>query len=424
MSVSVLNTSASLSGKTLAKLEDSQTFTGLKSFDLGASAPFAVLSGAAKVDNLDADKLDGEEGSAYHDAGNLTGTAAAINGSLITNLNASALASGTVPIARMVEADPNADRIVFWDDSASGLRFLTLGAGLSIAGTTITGNPALDTMNGRLTLTTAVPVTTSDVTAAATLCYALYRGKYVTLYDGTNWVSLPIAELSIAVPATTTQMYDVFVDYNAGTPALALEAWTNDTTRATALTTQDGVLVLTGATGKRFVGCMRTTGVSGQTEDSETKRFVWNYYHQRKRLLRKNIATNTYTYGTNTWREMEGGTANRVESIVGWVEDPLWFSLQVATRTTAANQTGSVGIGKNSTTVPVKPMAITMSPEAIDASSVDMNGATTVAHGITPSLGYSFYSMLEIGVGGGNITFVGDDGGSNIQTGLDGYVMG
>lgn len=73
MSVSVLNTTAGLSGKTLALLEGSQTFTGQKTFDVGASAPFVVVSGAAKVSNLDADKLDGAEGTAYHDAAQLTG---------------------------------------------------------------------------------------------------------------------------------------------------------------------------------------------------------------------------------------------------------------------------------------------------------------------------------------------------------------
>lgn len=65
MSVSVLNTTAGLSGKTLALLEGSQTFTGQKTFDVGASAPFVVVSGAAKVSNLDADKLDGLDGAAY-----------------------------------------------------------------------------------------------------------------------------------------------------------------------------------------------------------------------------------------------------------------------------------------------------------------------------------------------------------------------
>ena len=34
--------------------------------------------------------------------------------------------------------DPNADRILFWDDSAGSYQFLTVGSGLSITGTTIT----------------------------------------------------------------------------------------------------------------------------------------------------------------------------------------------------------------------------------------------------------------------------------------------
>lgn len=37
-------------------------------------------------------------------------------------------------------ADPNADRIVFWDDSAGAYTFLTVGSGLSITGTTITAS--------------------------------------------------------------------------------------------------------------------------------------------------------------------------------------------------------------------------------------------------------------------------------------------
>ena len=65
MSVSVLNTTASLSGKTLLKAEDSQTITGAKTFDLGASAPFIVMAGSAMVANLDADKLDGFEATAF-----------------------------------------------------------------------------------------------------------------------------------------------------------------------------------------------------------------------------------------------------------------------------------------------------------------------------------------------------------------------
>jgi hypothetical protein len=36
--------------------------------------------------------------------------------------------------------DPNADRILFWDDSAGAFAYLTLGSGLSITGTTISAS--------------------------------------------------------------------------------------------------------------------------------------------------------------------------------------------------------------------------------------------------------------------------------------------
>lgn len=81
MAVTVTNTDAGLSGKTLVTAETDQTINGLKTFNRGTSAPLAVNVGAAVVANLDADKLDGQEGSYY--------------------TNASNLASGTVPPARL-----------------------------------------------------------------------------------------------------------------------------------------------------------------------------------------------------------------------------------------------------------------------------------------------------------------------------------
>ena len=73
MAVNTLNTQASLSGKTITVNENADTITGLKTFDLGTDAPFAVdNASAAVVTNLDADKLDGQHGSHYLDATNLT----------------------------------------------------------------------------------------------------------------------------------------------------------------------------------------------------------------------------------------------------------------------------------------------------------------------------------------------------------------
>lgn len=394
--VPVQNTSAGVTGKTLALLEGSQTITGSKTFDLGASPPFVCVSGAAKVPNLDADKLDGEEGTDYHDAAQLT---------------------GVLPVT-VVGADPNADRIVFWDDSAGAYAFLELVTGLaSISGTQLTIPVDRSLSCGRLTLTTATPVTTSDVTAATTLYFALYGGDQIALYNGTVWVMFAISELSIAVPATTNQMYDVFVDYNGGTPALAVTAWTNDTTRATALTLQDGVLVLTGATGKRYVGSFRTTGVSGQTEDSVTKRFVWNYYHRVQRPVRVFEATNTWNYTTATWRQANNAATNQIALVIGVVEDMLGLTAVGI----ASNGTGArmyAGIGQNVTNAPV-------------ANSIGMIGS---AQGVEqqvrseflgyPAAGYSFWAWLEKSEATGTTTWYGDNGTTDTQSGLSGWVRG
>lgn len=61
--VSIANTDSGLSGKTVDLLESDQTITGKKTFSRGAQTPFDVAVGSTKVSNLDADKVDGIEGS-------------------------------------------------------------------------------------------------------------------------------------------------------------------------------------------------------------------------------------------------------------------------------------------------------------------------------------------------------------------------
>src|SRR3990167_10501799 len=155
----------------------------------------------------------------------------------------------------------------------------------------------------RLTLTTVTPVTTADVTAATTVYLTPYKGSYIGLYDGTSWQAYTLTEISIAVPATTSTMYDLYVYDSSGTLTLEAVAWTNDTTRATALALQNGVYCKTGTLTKRYVGSFRTTGSSGQTEDSLAKRYVWNYYNRVVRQLRVIEATDTWAYSTNTIRQ-------------------------------------------------------------------------------------------------------------------------
>jgi hypothetical protein len=100
----------------------------------------------------------------------VTNTSIAIAGSAIT--------SGTVALANggtgAALTDPNADRILFWDDSAGSVAFLTVSTGLTLSGTTLTGNTGTvtsvggtGTVNG-ITLTGSV-TTSGNLTLGGTL---------------------------------------------------------------------------------------------------------------------------------------------------------------------------------------------------------------------------------------------------------------
>lgn len=272
------------------------------------------------------------------------------------------------------------------------------------------------TAQARCTLTTNVPVTVSDVTAATTVYYTPYKGSAVGLYNATlsRWVLHTLTQLSIAVPATTNQMYDLFLDYNDGTPVLAALAWTNDTTRATALTTQDGVYVKTGDTEQRYVCSFRTTGVSGQTEDSFAKRFVWNQDNRVSRPVRVFEATNTWTQpAADTWRQANGSTANQIAVVTGLQESTIELTVNaVTTGGGAATSFSAIGVGG---TTPSSLSIIS----AVGAFSIY---ATTAAPLVTmPTVGYSFYAWLERVTNTGNVWY-GDDNGSTLaQSGIWGW---
>lgn len=195
---------------------------------------------------------------------------------------------------------------------------------------------------GRLTLETGVPVSTSDQTAKTTIYYTPYIHDKIALFNGTAWELMSFSEISIAVPASTTQMYDIWAYDNAGSVALEVLAWTNDTTRATALAYQDGVLCKIGALTRRYLGSFRTTGVSGQTEDSESNRFLWNYYN---RLRRKLVLEDTtiHVYATGAWRAWNNDTSVRVNLICGVAEESVSVSI-VGEFTLGADKMIGVGL--------------------------------------------------------------------------------
>lgn len=289
------------------------------------------------------------------------------------------------------------------------------------------GQPAFD--NGvqdfRLTLTTGVPVTASDVTAATTLYASPYRGNRIVLFSSTGIpTALISAEFSVAVPATTSQMYDIFAYNNSGVATLELLAWTNDTTRATALVlTTTGTYTKSGDLTRRYLGSFRTTTVSGQTEDSATKRYVWNCYHRVSRSLVRKESTASWAWHTVGWQRMNASTSNQVDFVIGLSESPVSCSLvHAASQSVVALEGVAAAIALDSATVPSGLFA--------SASIWDTGGSIgptfmTCVYSEYPGVGRHFLAALEYG--SANATFYGvgpANVGPAFQTGLSGTMFG
>ncbi len=267
----------------------------------------------------------------------------------------------------------------------------------------------------RLTLTTSVPVTVTDVTGAVTVFCTPYVGNRIDLYNAsgvaTTYVS---AQLSIAVPAGATLVYDVFCYANAGVPTLELLVWASDVARTTDLTrATTGVLTKVGDLTRRYLGTFGTTLVSGETEDSANRRLLWNYYHRVPRPLTAIDTTNSWTYTTTDYRQANGSVANQVQVIVGVREAVLDLALLHLS-------SGAVGeifaaIGEDSVTTPVAGQL--QNWREGDNNTITLSAKLT----IYPPLGYHTYVWLE--KGNTTATFFGDNGGI-AQSGLMGMLSG
>ncbi len=275
---------------------------------------------------------------------------------------------------------------------------------------------------GRLTLASGTPVTTSDVTAATTLYFALYMGNKIGLYNGNTWDIYTFTErsLSLAALAANTN-YDIFIYDNAGTLTLEAVAWSNDSTRATALTTQDGIYVKSGAPGHRYLGTIRTTNTAGQCQDSTARRFVWNCYNRAPRHMVAIDTTNSWTYTTMAWRPSHNDTTDgvgRVSFVVGLAE----VMVRAQSAILAGHDSGSLyavdGIALDATNTNHAQVHLGRSPNAI--SGLHM----AYYHGWLAA-GYHFLQHLEYSSQNvGTTTFYGDYGATNVQSGMMAEVEG
>lgn len=285
------------------------------------------------------------------------------------------------------------------DDAAGSSRKVTIARVLGV-------NPAVCT--GRLTLSSGAPIPTTDLTGVSTLYFTPFRGKNIALYDGTRWELHAFTERSLALSGLTTDSnYDVFLYDNSGTLTLELSAvWTNDTTRADAISLTDGIYLKSSATTRRYLGTIRTTGTT-TTEDSKAKRFVWNASNRVQYCDFRAEGTNSWTNsGNGTWSAMNSGSSVwKFEFVRGLNEDNVCASVEIAAR----NDSGSVpstAIAFDSTSS----VDITKTTFSVNQEANVVTGAAQFTD--MSSLGYHYLQGVQTTSDTNTATWFGDNGGS------------
>lgn len=303
------------------------------------------------------------------------------------------------------------DEFGFWTSTLSSGQASALynsGTGKFLASAIVISpvQPDISLCQGRLTLESGVAVSTSNQTAKTTLYFTPYNGNQIALYNGSAWIMRSFTETSLSLSGYTADTnYDIWAYDNAGTLTLASTAWTNATTRATALALQNGVYVKSGDATRRYLGTIRTTATAGQSEDSASKRFVWNYYNRIQTQNNTHDTTTSWTYnGNGTYRICNGGTgagaAWKHEFVFGLSSCVDAQAILEGVTTNSSNP--GIAIGFNS----VVPNSSKTSKFAV----LETTGRSMIVTGSSNEFGYVYIATIETSSAAGSATFYSVDG--------------
>jgi len=301
------------------------------------------------------------------------------------------------------------------------------------------GSPSIP--QGRLTLSTGVPVMTSTTSAQTTVYYTPYTGRYVPLYDGTSWTMTDVGgELSQTTtdttksPAavTTNSNYDLFVWNDSGTYRCTRgPAWSSDTSRGSGAGTTEiervngiwvnKVAITNGPGAQRgtYVGTIRTNGTSsvdyilGGSAAGGTAAMigVWNAYNRVFVSGMIRDTTDTWTYSSTTVRAANGSSTMRVSMVRGLNDDAVSTNY-FASGTGGSSTNGVTGASLDSTSTVNGFMCYS-------ALSASLNGSSSAGWAGLPGLGFHYISAIEACVNSVTaVTWYGDAGISAFQTGL------
>ena len=310
----------------------------------GSAAPAFRALVAGDIPSLDAAKIT-------------TGTFNAAR--LPTHSHSAAdITSGTLAIARGgtgVATTPANGQLLIGNGTDYTLAALTAGRQTRIvntAGAITIHQRGPHRSECRLSGADDTPVTTSDLGSITGIRFVPYIGNRIGLWTVDGWDIYEFTQITLAIPGATYSAgdaVDLFSYWNGSSVALEFgPKWTNGNTRATALAYQDGVLVKSGDSTRRYLGSVEFDS-SLQTCSTRQKRLLWNYYNRVAQELFAEENGTSHNYSTNVWREWNNSTSYRLKYFVGVLEDAPTFSLYGGVSGSGDTR---LGFGSNSASSP------------------------------------------------------------------------
>jgi hypothetical protein len=239
---------------------------------------------------------------------------------------------------------------------------------------------------GRLTLASGTPIS-GDIESATSLFYTPHTSNRISLYvPGFGWRLYTFNQLSFSLTGlSASKNYDIFIHDDEGELKLSSLAWSNDTLRTSAYTTQDGIPVMSGVPAYRYLGTIRTLSSGGASADYPDKRFVWNMFNRTERILKKTESEVSWTYASAVWRPLNNNSNNKVEFVLGITQDPVYLMHSCYVTNSSSGGSG-VGVAFDSTNA--------NNADLRGYSDVDLTTIFSIFYKVI-STGYHFLQLTE-----------------------------
>lgn len=273
---------------------------------------------------------------------------------------------------------------------------------------------------GRICLASNDPRNT-DTASASTLYWSPDKHGVISLWDGSQYVNVLPGEISLSLSGSSGEYKSIYGTLSGGTLALsASAAWTNATTRGFTINRDSsGVLSLSTDRTKRWLADVFFSGTNQVTFNSSLAG-MFNADNRIPVVLSARDATNSWTYTTNTFRPFNNSTTNGTGRVTFLVGDTTAVRATVvgnaAPNTGAAAPVCNVAIGLDSTSA--------KATDVVNGRLVGLGGGNSPPGSITASfggmvtLGGHYLTPLESSNSTGTTTWYGDNGGTDIQSGM------